>query len=112
MAQITIKNLSFRYSLGRENCLEKINLEINEGEFVVLCGKSGCGKTTLLRQLKPAIVPKGEREGKIYLNGTELDKTDLRTQSEKSALSCRIQRVKLSLTRCGMSWRLGLKISA
>ena len=83
MAQITIKNLSFRYSLGRENCLEKINLEINEGEFVVLCGKSGCGKTTLLRQLKPAIVPKGEREGKIYLNGTELDKTDLRTQSEK-----------------------------
>ena len=83
MAQITIENLSFRYSLGNKNCLEKINIKINEGEFIILCGKSGCGKTTLLRQLKPAIAPKGEREGKIYFNGTELDKTDLRTQSEK-----------------------------
>lgn len=83
MAQITIENLSFRYSLGNENCLQKINLKINEGEFVVLCGKSGCGKTTLLRRLKPAIAPKGECEGKIYFNGTDLDKTDLRTQSEK-----------------------------
>ena len=83
MAQITIENLSFRYSLGNKNCLEKINLRINEGEFIILCGKSGCGKTTLLRQLKPAIAPNGERDGKIYFNGTKLDETDLRTQSEK-----------------------------
>ena len=78
MAQITIENLSFRYSLGNKNCLEKINLRINEGEFIILCGKSGCGKTTLLRQLKPAIAPNGERDGKIYFNGTKLDETDLR----------------------------------
>ena len=83
MAQITIENLSFRYSLGNKNSLEKINLRINEGEFIILCGKSGCGKTTLLRQLKPAIAPKGERDGEIYFNGTKLDETDLRTQSEK-----------------------------
>ncbi len=83
MAQITIENLSFRYSLDNKNCLEKINLKINEGEFIILCGKSGCGKTTLLRQLKPAIAPKGEREGKIYFNDTELNKTDFRTQSEE-----------------------------
>ena len=83
MAQITIENLSFRYSLGNKNSLEKINLRINEGEFIILCGKSGCGKTTLLRQLKPAIAPKGERDGEIYFNGTKLDETDLRTHSEK-----------------------------
>ncbi len=83
MAQITIENLSFGYSLGNKKCLEKINIKINEGEFVILCGKSGCGKTTLLRQLKPAIAPEGERSGKIYFNGTELDKADFRTQSEK-----------------------------
>lgn len=83
MAQITIENLSFRYSLGNKNSLEKINLRINESEFIILCGKSGCGKTTLLRQLKPAIAPNGERDGKIYFNGTKLDETDLRTQSEK-----------------------------
>lgn len=83
MAQITIKNLSFRYALGDKNCLEKINMEINDGEFVILCGKSGCGKTTLLRQLKPAITPTGKRKGEILFNGAELDKANLRTQSEK-----------------------------
>ena len=83
MAQITIENLSFRYSLGNENCLKKINLKISEGEFIVLCGQSGSGKTTLLRQLKPSLTPHGERSGKILFNGTELDKTNLRTQSEK-----------------------------
>ncbi len=83
MAQITIENLSFRYSLGNENCLKKINLKINEGEFIVLCGQSGSGKTTLLRQLKPSLTPHGERSGKILFNGTELNKTNLLTQSEK-----------------------------
>lgn len=83
MAQIEIHNLSFEYPLGDKNCINEINLEINEGEFVVLCGKSGCGKTTLLRQLKPAISPKGKRSGYIYFNGSDLYKSDLRTTSEK-----------------------------
>lgn len=83
MAQITIENLTFRYSLGEENCLEKINLKITEGEFIVLCGRSGCGKTTLLRQLKPAIAPKGKRDGKIYFNDTALHENGNRIQAEK-----------------------------
>lgn len=83
MAQITIENLTFGYSLGEKDCLDKINLKINEGEFVILCGKSGSGKTTLLRQLKPAIAPKGRLDGKIYFNGIELHEIDDRTQAEK-----------------------------
>ncbi|HCT16109.1 MAG TPA: cobalt ABC transporter ATP-binding protein, partial [Ruminococcaceae bacterium] len=83
MAQITVENLKFRYSLSDRDSLDGINLTVGEGEYIVLCGKSGCGKTTLLRHLKPALTPKGERSGTVYLNGSDLYKADLRTQSEK-----------------------------
>lgn len=83
MEQIKIENLSFTYSLADEPSLRGISLCVHEGEYVVACGKSGCGKTTLLRHLKPAIAPHGKKEGKIYFNGRELDTLDLRTQSQK-----------------------------
>lgn len=83
MAQIKIENLSFQYSLSDGRSLHGIDLEINEGEYIVLCGKSGCGKTTLLSRLKPAIAPKGKQEGKIYFCGTDMNTVDFQTQSEK-----------------------------
>lgn len=83
MAQIKIENLSFRYSLSDSCSLHGIDLEINEGEYVVLCGKSGCGKTTLLSRLKPAVAPKGTQEGKIYFCGTDINAVDFKTQSER-----------------------------
>lgn len=83
MEQIKIENLKFRYSLADEYSLDGINLTVNEGEYIVLCGKSGCGKTTLLRQLKPALAPKGQRSGAIYLDGSELSKAEPRIQAEK-----------------------------
>lgn len=86
MEQIKIENLSFQYSLSNEKSLKNINLEINEGEYIVLCGRSGCGKTTLLKQLKGAVAPRGERQGKIYFNSQELDKINLRIQAQKIGL--------------------------
>lgn len=41
--------------------LKNCTLHINEGEFVVLCGRSGCGKTTLLKLIKREIAPHGKR---------------------------------------------------
>ncbi len=45
---IKIENLSFRYPTREEYALQNINLEIKKGEFILLTGSTGCGKTTCL----------------------------------------------------------------
>ena len=57
MEIIKINSLSFKYPVSLKENIENITLNINRGEFVCLCGKSGCGKTTLLRLLKPVLAP-------------------------------------------------------
>ena len=50
MAQIELVHLSKVYS-GDVIAVRDLNLEVEEGEFVVLVGPSGCGKTTALRMI-------------------------------------------------------------
>ena len=47
MGSLTLKNI--RKSFGQVEVLHDINLEVEEGEFVIFVGPSGCGKSTLLR---------------------------------------------------------------
>ena len=47
MASITLKNIS--KSFADNQVIKNLDLEINDGEFVVFVGPSGCGKSTLLR---------------------------------------------------------------
>lgn len=54
--------------------LEKINLEVVDGDFVAIVGPSGCGKTTLLR----SVIGKSKLcTGQLLLNGRELDKVNI-----------------------------------
>lgn len=69
MEQILFKNLSFIYPLTGEKALDNVSLGIDGGEFIVLCGRSGCGKTTLLRHLKTALMPEGKRSGEALIDG-------------------------------------------
>ncbi len=53
MASISLKNIIKRYGTGKTAVpvIHGINVEIKDGEFVVLVGPSGCGKSTLLRMI-------------------------------------------------------------
>ena len=49
MASVNVKNVSKNY--GDVEVVHGIDLEIEDGSFVVLLGPSGCGKSTLLRMI-------------------------------------------------------------
>lgn len=81
MAVYSIRNLSFSYPEQSDLVLDNINLDINKGEFVVLCGPSGCGKTTLLKQLKTVLAPHGRKQGEILFSNKRLDDISFKSQS-------------------------------
>ena len=62
-----IENFSFTYPKDKK-IIKDISFEIKKGDFLVITGKSGCGKTTLLRYLKPSLRPKGDIDGVIILD--------------------------------------------
>lgn len=84
MAHFEIKDLTFSYASAKgRHSLENVSLTIEQGEFLVLCGKSGSGKSTLLRQLKTVLTPNGKRTGEILFRGVPLKQVSDREQSEK-----------------------------
>lgn len=82
MDNFKIENFSFYYPQSETAALKDINLTIEQGEFVVICGKSGSGKSTLLRMLKPELMPKGKAEGEIIFFGKERNSFSFRESAE------------------------------
>ena len=52
---IDFENVSFSYGTQKEGCLKNINLKIQAGEFILLTGQSGSGKTTITRLINGLI---------------------------------------------------------
>ena len=71
---IEFRNVSFAYPGGADGGLKHISLIIPDGQCVLLCGRSGCGKTTLTR-LVNGLIPQffaGELRGEVLLDGESL----------------------------------------
>lgn len=83
MAAIEVRNLSFTYPTGERKALDDVSFEVQQSDFVVVCGKSGCGKSTLLRQLKKNLVPYGEKSGAAYYEGTDITELDDRINASE-----------------------------
>ena len=86
MELLQVKNLSFKYPNTEKTALENINFSVDKGSFVLLCGKSGCGKTTLLKMIKKEISPFGEKLGEIFYDDKNLDEIDEITSVSKIGL--------------------------
>jgi ABC-type sugar transport system ATPase subunit len=63
MPNIYLHNISTSY------CLNKVNLKIEEGEFIVILGSTGAGKSTLLN----VIAGLTEYDGEVYFNGKNMN---------------------------------------
>jgi ABC-type Fe3+/spermidine/putrescine transport system ATPase subunit len=51
MATVSFRQATRRYSAGDRPAVDGLDLDIDDGEFLVLVGPSGCGKSTSLRML-------------------------------------------------------------
>lgn len=77
MDVVELRDVCFTYQGRREAGVKNINLKIKQGEFILLTGRSGCGKTTLsslINGLIPHFFP-GELTGTVFVKGKDVRKT-------------------------------------
>lgn len=77
---IVIKNVSFAYPNTESKVLNNFTLTIKKGERVAITGKSGCGKTTLLKLMTGMVTP---TSGKVFFSGIDLSEIDLSTMHSR-----------------------------
>jgi len=80
---IKAKNISFTYPEQTQPVIKDISLSVKEGEFVVLFGESGSGKSTFLKLIKRELTPHGERTGEIYYKGEKIEDLDEYTSASQ-----------------------------
>ena len=72
MSIISLTDITASY--GSKGVLKYFSLDIGQGEFVMLIGTSGCGKTTALKLMNGLLKPDA---GRVVVNGKDLADTDL-----------------------------------
>ena len=70
---IELNSVSFRYNDNMPNVIDDLSLKIRQGQYVAIVGKTGCGKSTLVRLLLGFEKP---QKGAIYYDGRDMQSLD------------------------------------
>lgn len=73
---VTLKNVTFTYAKGTPHetkAVDDVSLEINDGDFVGIMGRTGCGKSTLIQLIDGLLTPS---EGTVLLDGKDINAPD------------------------------------
>jgi NHLM bacteriocin system ABC transporter ATP-binding protein len=77
---IELNNVTFRYSENMPVILDGLSFKIRPGQYVAIVGKTGCGKSTLMRILLGFETP---NKGAVYYDGQDISKIDLKSLRRK-----------------------------
>ena len=77
---IELNHVSFRYDEDTSYILNDLSLKIRAGEYIAIVGRTGCGKSTLIRLLLGFEKPE---KGAIYYDGKDMNRIDLRSLRKK-----------------------------
>lgn len=83
---ISFEKVSFNYDGRGDNRIEDINLNIKKGECILLCGRSGCGKTTVTRHINKLIPSfySGKESGRVYVDNEDVSTIPMYKMAEKT----------------------------
>ena len=77
---IELDNVCFRYVDSQPNIVDGMSFKIRPGQYVAIVGKTGCGKSTIIRLLLGFEKP---QSGAIYIDGKDLESIDLKSMRRK-----------------------------
>lgn len=111
MSAIKIKDLTYYYPGAKKASLEKINLEIPEGQFVLVVGGSGSGKSTLMRAIS-GLIPSfygGTYTGEVWLDNQEISQLDRNSLAHKAGMIFQDPESQLVMTSVEQEIAFGLE---
>ncbi|GAW91790.1 ABC transporter ATP-binding protein [Calderihabitans maritimus] len=111
MALYKIENLTYYYPENKKPALRKVNLTIEEGEFILLVGRSGCGKSSLARVLA-GLIPDfygGTYGGHVYFDGVKLDRNSRRQIARQVGIVFQDPEKQVVMTRVERELAFGLE---
>lgn len=73
---IELSNISFRYNEDMPPVIDNLSIKIRPGQYVAIVGRTGCGKSTLMRIMLGFEKP---QKGAVYYDGKDIEKLDLKS---------------------------------